>query len=368
MSTIDNLLKRLINNVSPTIEDILSPRDAKVLRSLTSSIKNNWFVTVNQASLIIKILSTNQSILATLDKSIDSNLIDPSWSSPFRSIVNIRKMYISEKNKHIILECTYTAVIRAIIKKLDKIAINQLKNSKLYQAELTENNIVILVDTLRLYDFIISKDLEKYYNIIMSWDKTDIENQYAKLPVELANETDIIKHDRRFKHQYVSNYQCAGAGLTDIIANRKSTKIWVDNKKYSIDNVIASLIELKRLPILFVFDSFIYELVTSQMQDISTALKNNGIDTDVGIYFRLSSKIAGGPAFNEFIANNNYNCILDNTTKIVGIDYCKIPKFLFNWEPMSVVSINNNLRNSKTAIYANRCDLILTYSTHEPII
>jgi hypothetical protein len=368
MSTIDNLLKRLVNNVNPTIEDILSKRDAKVLRSLTSSIKNNWFVTANQAALIEKILSTNQSILATLDKSIDINLIEPSWSRSFRHIVNIRKMYISENNKHIILECTYTAVIRSIIKKLDNIAIKQVENSKLYQADLTENNIVILVDTLKLYDFIISDELENYYNIIISWDKTDIENQYSNIPTELANETDIIKHDRRFRHQYVSNYRHEGTELTDIIANRKSTKIWVDNKKYSIENVIASLMELKRLPILFVFDTFSYELVTLQMQDISTALKNNGIDNDIGIYFRLSSKIACGPSFNELIANNNYNCILDDTTKIVGIDYCKIPKFLFNWEPMSVVSINNNLRNSKTAIYANRCDLILTYSSHEPII
>jgi hypothetical protein len=194
------------------------------------------------------------------------------------------------------------------------------------------------------------------------------------LPETLINESELIKHDRRFKHQYISTYKHTGTELTGIIANRLSTKIWIDNSKYSMTAVVASLIELKRLPILFVFDTYDFGLVTKQLKDVSIALENNGIVDNIGIYFRLPSMAKNsklpknGSPLNEFIAEKHFNGRLDETTKVVGIDYCKLPKFLFEWEPMSVVSINNNLRNSKTAVYANRCDLILTYSEYAPII
>ena len=35
---------------------------------------------------------------------------------------------------------------------------------------------------------------------------------------------------------------------------------------------------------------------------------------------------------------------------------------------MSVISIGNPLRHSKTAVYANCCDLIIAYTDNEPII
>jgi hypothetical protein len=229
---------------------------------------------------------------------------------------------------------------------------------------------------LQIHDFVIDEDILKYYNTIISWHKEEIEHQYDiknpdilhHLPNTLVNDTAVIKHDRRFKYQYISNYKHTGNELTGEIVNRVSTKVWIDNSKYSLTEVVASLIELKRVPILFVFDTFKYDLVTQQLKDIAIALTNNGIVDNIGIYFRLPSRTKNGSMLNEFISEKSYNCRLDHTTKVVGIDYCKLPKFLFDWEPMCVVSINNNLRNSKTAVYANRCDLILTYSEHAPII
>ena len=78
----------------------------------------------------------------------------------------------------------------------------------------------------------------------------------------------------------------------------------------------------------------------------------------------------GGKSFNELISHKQYNCNLDTNTLIAGVHLTKLPKFFLtaDWTPMSVVTINNSLRHSKTAVYANRCDLQISYTASEPII
>jgi hypothetical protein len=74
--------------------------------------------------------------------------------------------------------------------------------------------------------------------------------------------------------------------------------------------------------------------------------------------------------FNKFIADKQYNAQLDQSTKIVGVQNGKIPKFFLknDWKPMSVISIGSSLKQTKTAVYANCCDLIISYSDSQPII
>ena len=377
MKTIDNLLYALTTNISPPLEDLLSRRDSKLLRSLTSAVNNNWYFTEKQAGLIIKVLTTNQSVLSLIDDNIQLYLVEPIWARSFRQLANVRKMNIvnTDIEKIMVIQCTYTPLIRSIVKE-SKIGVVFHQGGSSYKINFTEQNIATLVPLLKIHEFEIDDEILDLYDTIMLWNKTEIEHQYdikntdvlQHLPDTLVNDTKLIKHDRRFKYQYISNYEHNGNSLTSAIVNRKSSKVWIDKSKYSLTEVVASLIELKRVPILFVFDTFKYDLVTQQLKDVSIALSNNDIDDNIGIYFRLPSRTKNGSMLNEFIANKNFNCRLDHTTKVVGIDYCKLPKFLFDWEPMSVVSINNNLRNSKTAVYANRCDLILTYSEYAPII
>jgi hypothetical protein len=98
-------------------------------------------------------------------------------------------------------------------------------------------------------------------------------------------------------------------------------------------------------------------------------LEKNRIFDNVGFYFRLDND-THGKEFNQLIAEKKYNTQLNSQTKIAGVQTGKIPKFFLknDWKPMSVISIGNTLRNSKTAVYANCCDLIISYSDNEPII
>ena len=225
----------------------------------------------------------------------------------------------------------------------------------------------------------------KYYDTINNWKLADIIDQFT-----ISNITDnearqilindigedtpmdsIIIEDRKLRYQYQPDnsfhYESADS-LTTMIATRKKAKLWVDSNLYSLTEIISSLIELKRTPVLLIFDTYKPDIVTQQLKLIYDALENNNITSDIGLYFRLKNTV--GKEFNTFIADKKYNAMLDNNTIVAGVESTNIPKFFLKttWEPMSVISIGNSLRNSKTAIYANRCDLIITYSNTKPMI
>jgi hypothetical protein len=157
--------------------------------------------------------------------------------------------------------------------------------------------------------------------------------------------------------------------LVEKLAYRKTAKVWVDKKTVELDEVIESLVRLKRLPVLVVFDQNDHSRCFEEMQKLSKSLEKFGIFQDVGIYFRLPNDDSG-TQFNKFIADKKYNVELTAQTKIVGVQHGKIPKFFLknDWRPMSVLAIGNSLRQTKTAVYANHCDLIISYTDAQPII
>jgi hypothetical protein len=81
------------------------------------------------------------------------------------------------------------------------------------------------------------------------------------------------------------------------------------------------------------------------------------VDSPYNIYERK--------VFNSFIQDNHYNAPLNSSTNVAGIQTGKLPKFFLkdcNWVPKSVIVFGSNLRHSKSAVYSNRCDLIISYS------
>ena len=90
MHTIDTLLLQIINFSSPVIEECVSLRDAKVLRSLALSVSNENFITENQSKLLIKLLRENTAKISHFSQEIKECLISPAWSKPFRKIEQVR--------------------------------------------------------------------------------------------------------------------------------------------------------------------------------------------------------------------------------------------------------------------------------------
>ena len=364
-------------------------RDSRVLRSLAIAITSNFFITENQSRLLLKILKDHQGKIPEFSDEITGALDKPSWSRKFRQVEQIRKLYIlpSIDNDFVIaVEFTFSSQIRKIVGNLNKTVTGlvQVLTGKMFHAEFTEKNIVALVEGLAGHGFQIEEKLQNHYNTIKSWSEDEMKDQFiitnivhqnfqkaitADLGIETAIDQNIII-DRSMRYQYFTkNLEKTGENLTNVIANRDKTKLWLDRKSISLSEIIYSLIELKRLPMLIIFDTYSPANSLKNLEILAKSLEENNINNNVGIYFRLPNDDVG-TQFNRIIADNKYNTQLDLTTQVVGVQSGKIPKFFLsnNWKPMSVITLDSNMRHTKTAIYSNCCDLVITHSDSKPMI
>lgn len=386
--TVDFLLTKIIDHHFSTVEDIIPIRDAKVLKNLARVIIGPVYITENQGNLLVKILKEHQDKFVDLKNEVAEVTAAPTWARQFRVLQNIRKIYITDVlgEKRITIEATFSADLRYKVAQLSKTTQGfvQELNGKLYSAELTEQNVVAIIDKLSPFGFDIAEDLSEYYKTIKSWSESEITDQYRittishpnfekQLILDLGIDTAIdqnIINDRSTRYQYyVEKTGKSPENLTESIATRPQSKIWIDKTQHSLSDVFESLDVLKRFPVLVVLDSRDPKTCLEDLQNLDESLAKNGIFDGVGVYFRLDNS-GTGKEFNQLIADKQYNCQLDENTKVVVVQSGKIPKFLLkiNWKPMSVVSINHHLRHSKTAVYSNCCDLVVTYSNSPPVI
>ena len=384
MMTIDNLLVEILCQPDDYAKSVLTKRDFDTLTSLEAATKRPTFITESQSRLLIKILKENQKKLTEFDKKITEAIVTSAWSKSFRQIEQIRTLTIENDRNNgqfLTIEFTFDPQIRKILGDISKVVEgNFIPNSKFYQAELTEKNIVLLVDALAPFDFTIDEKIVDFYKIIKSWSKTEFENQYLITNFENKNfqkyitedlgiETSIdqnIINDRSVRYQYfVENPKNPGENLVEFIANRSKTKVWINKNEHTMTEILGALYSLKRLPTLVVFENSDDEKSLKNLEILKESLENNGLDSGIGIYFRLPNNQTG-QKFNQLIKDNKFNHPLDNTTRIAVVQSGKIPKFFLKntWQPMSVIALDTKmgLRHGKTSVYSNCCDLIIEWA------
>ena len=392
MTTIDQLLVKITNHTSLTIEEMIPLRDAKVLRSLTTGVNSQQYITENQSKLLVKILRENCKKMPDFEQEILDTLKQNVWLRKFRRVEQVKKFYISQdvnSDLRLTIEFTFSSAIRKNIALISKKIEGLLQegNGKLYHADLSEKNIVTLVELLSPLGFEIDTTISNHYEVIKSWSEDEAKSQFfiknisnANFQsciekdlgsIEPLNEDVIIDRSKRYQYIYESDKKAEknSENLTRLISNRPKTRIWIDKKQHSLDNVFQSLIDLNRLPVMIVFDNYSSENSVKTLENLSEILEKFNIDNSVGIYFRLANE-GQGTQFNKIIADKKYNHHLDIDTKVVGVQSGKIPKFFIGnqWKPMSVLVIDTNLRHTKTAVYANCCDLVISYSDSKPLM
>jgi hypothetical protein len=253
---------------------------------------------------------------------------------------------------------------------------------KKYCLTLTEKNIVLVVDTLKSQNFEISEEVLEFYNIIKNWNREDFATNFniststnnqliTQLTTEIGpieNTENVWLQDRKIRYQYEFSPEIKYIGLTNFIADRENSKIWVDPNLHLLEDTIASLVELNRLPIMVVFSAFSEENSISDLKKLTLALNKNNITDGIGVYFRHDN-VGKGQEFNQYIQDNQLNAYLDKNTKIACVVSGKLPKFFISkeWQPGAVVSFTNNLKNNKTSVYCNDCDLIVYYNEKQPL-
>jgi len=384
MTTVDHLLLKITSHTSPTIEECLPSRDAKVLRSLTTAVSSSVFITENQSRLLIKLLTQYSNNFLNIEPDIENILISSNWSRRFRAVDTTKKVYIKtvkDRESAIFIEFAPNGTVRKVLQSIGKVIEGSVTvhSTKLISVELDEKNIVEVTNLLRPHKFEFDQKITDFYEIIKKW-KFDVEckkfcfgeNLSPLIQNALVGDigqdnlsNELIVQDRKTRYHFLTKKsQENPEKLTNLIVHRKQQKLWVDSNSHTLPELINSLKELDRLPLLVIFDSYGIDSCTKNLQNLQISLEKNAISTGVGIYFRLQNDTAG-KVFNSFIQDNHYNAPLNSDTVVAGIQTGKLPKFFLkdcNWAPKSVIVLGSNLRHSKSAVYSNRCDLIISYS------
>jgi len=385
MNSTDDILNFIFNSKSISLNSSVPSRDKKILVSLWRQLSAGHFLTENQGKLLVKILNENLAHLNFKDYQITELITTPVWSQPFRRIEHTRKIYLSDsEEKSIIVEFTYNKSIKdklnKLIKEIDGNVVT-LGNRKLSIA-LTEKNISILYKNFKPFNFSFDEKILNFYQEITTilkskdtvFDFNNIENKklndilMSDIGVDYIDHPQLL-HDRKMRYQYQFFGEKTGLTLTDKIAYRLKHKIFINKQTTELINIIRSLVELKRLPLLFIFPGHEAKESIDDLRKMQESLEHLSLTDNVGIYFRFDNVNESNKTFNESINNFKFNTPLSQNTKIVGLANNKLPKFIVkdHWCPKSIISFTNNFKNNKSSVYFDNVDLIIYFNEKEPL-
>lgn len=376
--TVDQFLLKIQTDINQ-----LPVKDHRILQSLLKQLSHGIFLTENQSKLLIKILNSNRNQVRKIDSSISEVLKNNSWSKPFRVIQKIRKIYIDKENiDQIKIDFTYDKEIKNRLLAMNSLFYGTLSLSgKSYAIPLTEKNIYLLVKEFIDLDFEIDEKILNFYHEIdkimesppIEFDVFSPSNEkFLKIIKDDIGDIDLKNlnfiHDRKIRYQYKISEKIHEKSLENAVVQRNKNKIFVDDKFFSLDELLDVLKNLKRFPLLLIFDGHDPKLDKKMLDLVNLSLTKTKINGNFGVYYRFD-KTAEGAEFNSTIAKFNYNQKLAGDTKIVGIANNKLPKFMIkmNWKPQAIISFTPVFKNNKSSAYFSDVDLIIYYGNKQPL-
>jgi len=198
---------------------------------------------------------------------------------------------------------------------------------------------------------------------------TDTVNQFYKEYFgEPAKENLCLYYDRKdkmgLKHFDKKDLEDAKkdfSSLSQQILDRQYSRINLDLKKWTLQQIIDTIVELRRIPLLVVLPGGKEEDTLNQLHETHKMFKNIVTNKEISVLARCKNSTSFGKEFNEYIKEKQLNNSLAETTKIVYITNKKIPKPLLTsgWEPEAVLICDNTRSYSKVDRYVGTVDLQL---------
>jgi hypothetical protein len=381
MNTVDSLLAPIFREIKK-LEPGINSKDKRILVSLYKQVNSGVFLTENQSNLLVKILKENLKAIEPLFTDVATIVEDNKWSRPFRQIRKIRKIYLSESPDNVFfVEFSYNAKLRDKISQLNSkagsiVAVTATK----YAISLNESTLYDVLTMFSKDNFEIDEKIVNFYseidnirkNALHPFDIFSTTNEKLRKSVvddvqTISSENVLLLQDRKIRYQYEITEKINDFTLSAKIAHRTGRKIFINSDSYSLLDVVNSLMELKRLPLLLVFDGHSSVKDKKALNFVENALTLCKLD-NVGIYYRYD-KTEDKENFNQEIARLGYNKNLLEDTVVAGISNTKLPKFMIksDWKPETVISFTNSFKSNKTFVYCNNVDLVIYYGNTQPL-
>ena len=151
--------------------------------------------------------------------------------------------------------------------------------------------------------------------------------------------------------------------LTKKILGRNHSLIQINKKQHPINEVLDSLLELQRFPLLVILDD---KEPLDQLVQFHNLTKNIIPIEEISVMFRKENR-KEGRHFNDYVKSQKLNNKLDINTKIVYINNKKIPKDLLKevWIPECVISLGSVRHYTKIDKLIHQYDLTIHYDRED---
>lgn len=381
--TVDQVLKIVAKGLKGTDTKIIA-RDRRILISLSGQLDQGNFLTENQANLLLKIFQENKNSITVTGVDFDELLKNPTWSEKFRIIERKRRIFLDKNQQDVFfLEFSYDKRIQNKLTALNAKIYGNIStvSSRMYAFVYCEKNIFTVISEFEKDHFKIDQEILNFYQEICEirknkknpFDVFSLSDKKLQKIIEqdigpISEDNLLLLNDRKFRYQYEIFQKNEENTLTASIAQRRSTKIFINPALIAFDDIIKSLQDLNRLPVLIIFDGHTIKNDKKSLEMLKQAIKVNKVSDHVGIYFRYD-KINDTVGFNSDIATLKFNKPLDGNTTVAVIANNKLPKFMvkMNWQPNTVISMTTNFRNNKNAVYFTEADLTIFYTDKKPL-
>lgn len=381
---------------------ILLERDKKIILDIAKKVYKGYALTDRQYEVVKKILinryasqfklrnidiqnsvNTLRQKLRVLDRTKyiriedGSNYLDPIWAG-------------YTPKKVIVVRFPFNMVLTKLIQDIRKLfpdLIGRFYNQRLkdkYLFPFHERLVYKLIGRLKGRMTEIDPDLMTIYNKIDQMEKNPAEHipgiynyKFSNIsPTVTKKYTDLFGQpsidnlykfwDRRHhmginkidEQELAESYKNLTT-LTKKIIKRNQPFINIDTTKWQLEQVVETLVQLDRFPLLVVLphnDFASLELLAK----IHNLLKNIIPLEDVSVMHRRKNLTDSGKEYNDYIHEQKINNALAKNTKIVYITNKKVPKPLVksDWRPSTVICMDDSRSYTKVDSFIHEFDLV----------
>lgn len=369
---------------------IIKREDASILKSIAKQLSKGIAMTDRQYVLVKnKLVNHRQEFKKKnidLDSCIDNLLM------PLREIDRSHwlKILTYKDEDWLAIRFPFSKKIIDRITELQKLQTIPLSQKPPYKDHthyfaFTPKNIFSLMQIAKKFDtkFTVHREIKEIYEELLDYDLNSeqyvpgvYENNLSNLPEQACkylikdigkcnSKTLCLYYDRRhlygLKHfdiQKVNLSMESKSALTKKIIKRDNATVVIPSQTYRLKEIIDSVFELKRLPMLLVIDS---KKAFEQLETTYEILKNYFNPNEISVLFRVDDK---SNPFNKYIWKNKLNNPVAKHTKVVYINYNKLPKPLLKADfiPKMVLSYGGKgLNFNNVTQYIQQFDLQTVY-------
>jgi hypothetical protein len=381
---IEDYIEKIVGHPSQLTNFVLEVNDRVLLTSIARQTVRGIGLTDRQYTLVKeKLTKYRDQFNTTSDVEFEVSL--KTLRTPLRSIdrsktVSLRK----DGNKlDIVIKFPFNKKTIVIINEISKKysdSYKHVKGSNEHSFKFYEPIVVDIIEMLQDRNFYIEQEILDSYKEI----KSIIENPLNYKPVikdknpynvdervlsiakteigNLTNDTLVKYYDRSLRYGIEKfeklDFQNVSI-LTNKIANRNCQKVYISPKNYNIDNVVDTLNELNRYPLIVVLDT---NSELDQLIMTFNSLKRYIPASEQILLDRIENKTDKNYAVNSFIKDQGFSTWLDKNVKVVYIFQQRLPKLLLKteWAPIAVLQNSGMRLHTTVATYLeSRCDLVV---------